>query len=128
MQTEWNPAERWPAPPPAPLPRLLQAIEDRRRRSRRLAKLGATRPGSLGWNGQGDLRAHIRIRLVFGHLKPLNAGQAWACPATGRTCTVCDEAIDPLALEYELKGHESTFLHAICYVLWVEESQRLSQT
>jgi hypothetical protein len=126
MQAEWNPAQSRPAAPPALLQRLLQAIEDRRRRSRRFPKLGGTRPGSLGRHGQRDLRARIRIRLVLGLLKPLNGGQAWASPANGRNCTLCAEAMDPPGLEYALRGHDA-FLHAICFSLWFEESLRLAR-
>ena len=72
-----------------------------------------------------ELRGNVRTRLVFGLLSPLHGGQAWARPATGQPCAVCEQAIEAPSLEYELKGREATFAHAICYAVWIEESQRL---
>jgi hypothetical protein len=38
---------------------------------------------------------------------------------------VCRQAIEAPYLQYELKGRGDTFLHATCYIVWLEESQRL---
>jgi hypothetical protein len=83
-------------------------------------------PGGLPSRRRQELRANIRLRLGLGLLAPLTSGQVRAQRATGRACKVCEQAIEAPNLEYELTGRDGMFLHAMCYAVWLEESQRLA--
>jgi hypothetical protein len=104
-------------------------------RSRRLAAASRTltRPLCGGADGSNNpvtpigLRASIRQLLEDGHLPPLFDSRSWLGQGHGDVCLLCSQAITLAHWEREVEapplGEVRT--HAVCFRMWVEESDRL---
>jgi hypothetical protein len=68
------------------------------------------------------LRESIRLRLTTGTLSRLD-GRAWAGPATGKGCIVCQATIDRPDIEYEIQDPYHAYAHLTCFTIWLDESR-----
>jgi hypothetical protein len=107
----------------------LQAeLRDRINRTRQFLR---RLPRSLrGGSGDPDpdvldaLRVTVRRRLAEG-LLPKPDGKTWAGPGTGRMCVICEKAITPKQIEYEVPHGDDAgrlYAHIPCFLMWKAEA------
>jgi hypothetical protein len=68
----------------------------------------------------------VRTRLTSGALFPFDRA-SWTGRGSGKSCAVCDLAINNAEIEYEVAGGliGSGFAHLRCYLVWRQESEAL---